>query len=74
MFSHVTYQVGFCTAHPSFSGTPDKQLNPKKKVWETLKPDIRTNGERVATYKGAPFKVEGKGIVKAPTLSNAEIS
>ncbi|KAK7097886.1 aminoacyl tRNA synthase complex-interacting multifunctional protein 1-like isoform X2 [Littorina saxatilis] len=57
-----------------YPGTPDKQLNPKKKVWETLKPDIRTNKERVATFKGVPFKVEGKGIVKAPTLADAEIS
>nr|KAG5692183.1 hypothetical protein BaRGS_008729 [Batillaria attramentaria] len=57
-----------------YSGTPDKQLNPKKKIWETLKTDIRTNSERVATYKGVPFKVEGKGIVKAPTLADAQIS
>ncbi|XP_076467716.1 aminoacyl tRNA synthase complex-interacting multifunctional protein 1-like [Babylonia areolata] len=57
-----------------YPGTPDKQLNPKKKVWETLKPDIRTDGNRTATYKGVAFKVEGKGVVKAPTLTNAEIS
>ena len=66
--------VKYTTHVHVFSGAPDKQLNPKKKVWETLKPDIRTNAERVATYKGVPFKVEGKGIVKAPTLTNAEIS
>lgn len=53
---------------------PDKQLNPKKKIWETLKPDVRTNNERIATYKGVPFKVEGKGVVTAPTLPNAQIS
>lgn len=57
-----------------YPGTPEKQLNPKKKIWETLKPDVRTNNERVATYKGVPFKVEGKGIVKAPTLTDAQIS
>lgn len=56
------------------AGTPDKLLNPKKKIWETLKPDVRTNSERVATYKGVPFKVEGKGIVKAPTMADAQIS
>ncbi|KAK7476959.1 hypothetical protein BaRGS_00031818 [Batillaria attramentaria] len=65
---------GDCISFDGYSGTPDKQLNPKKKIWETLKPDIRTNSERVATYKGVPFKVEGKGIVKAPTLADAQIS
>lgn len=57
-----------------YPGVPDKQLNPKKKIWETLKPDVRTNNERIATYKGVPFKVEGKGVVTAPTLPNAQIS
>ena len=62
--------------YPSFpcSGTPDGQLNPKKKIWETLKPDVRTNADRVATFKGAEFTIEGKGQVVAPTLADAQIS
>ena len=60
-----------CSMSP---GTPDALLNPKKKVWETLKPDVRTNAERVATYKGAALIVEGKGQVVAPTLSDTQIS
>lgn len=57
-----------------FPGTPDGQLNPKKKIWETLKPDVRTNASRVATYKGAPLIIEGKGQVVAPTLADCQIS
>ncbi|KAK3795103.1 hypothetical protein RRG08_028304 [Elysia crispata] len=57
-----------------YPGTPDPQLNPKKKIWETLKPDVRTNSDRVATYKGAVFKIEGKGVVVAPTLADTQIS
>ncbi|KAI8798609.1 aminoacyl tRNA synthase complex-interacting multifunctional protein 1 [Biomphalaria glabrata] len=60
-----------CEEYP---GTPDVQLNPKKKIWETLKPDVRTNADRVATYKGAPLLIKGKGVIVAPTLANTQIS
>lgn len=33
-------------------GTPDDQLNPKKKVWEKLQADLKTNGNGEATWKG----------------------
>lgn len=55
------------------SGPPDEQLNPKKKVWEQIQPDLYTDENKVATYKGTPFKVEGKGICVAPTLPNVPI-
>lgn len=45
----------------TFPGEPDKELNPKKKIWEQIQPDLHTNDECVATYKGAPFEVKGKG-------------
>ncbi|KPP61474.1 hypothetical protein Z043_120425 [Scleropages formosus] len=48
-----------------FPGEPDKELNPKKKVWEQVQPDLRTNDQRVATYKGVAFEVAGKGVCKA---------
>ncbi|XP_041356904.1 aminoacyl tRNA synthase complex-interacting multifunctional protein 1-like isoform X2 [Gigantopelta aegis] len=57
-----------------YPGEPDALLNPKKKIWETLKPFVKTDANKVATYKGVPFKVEGKGIVVAETLPNAQIS
>ncbi|KAM7419366.1 hypothetical protein PAMA_016476 [Pampus argenteus] len=56
-----------------FPGEPDKELNPKKKVWEQIQPDLRTDGQCVATYKGAAFEVVGKGVCKAQTMSNSGI-
>ncbi|KAK0139638.1 Aminoacyl tRNA synthase complex-interacting multifunctional protein 1 [Merluccius polli] len=56
-----------------FPGEPDKELNPKKKVWEQVQPDLRTDESCVATYKGAPFQVAGKGVCKAQTMSNSGI-
>ncbi|XP_044203105.1 aminoacyl tRNA synthase complex-interacting multifunctional protein 1-like [Thunnus albacares] len=56
-----------------FPGEPDKELNPKKKVWEQVQPDLRTDGQCVATYKGAAFEVVSKGVCKAQTMNNSEI-
>jgi len=56
-----------------YDRNPDAQLNPKKKVFETLAPDLRVDGNKVATYKGVPFTVPGKGIVVAPSLVNVNI-
>ncbi|XP_047434590.1 aminoacyl tRNA synthase complex-interacting multifunctional protein 1-like [Mugil cephalus] len=54
-------------------GEPDKELNPKKKVWEQVQPDLRTDSRGVATYRGAAFEVFGKGVCKAQTMSDTEI-
>ncbi|KAL6487830.1 hypothetical protein MHYP_G00044560 [Metynnis hypsauchen] len=56
-----------------FPGEPDKELNPKKKVWEQVQPDLRTDNQCVATYKGAAFEVAGKGVCKAQTMNNSGI-
>ncbi|KAM3623415.1 uncharacterized protein V6R79_010808 [Siganus canaliculatus] len=56
-----------------FPGEPDKELNPKKKAWEQIQPHLRTDSERIATYKGAAFEVMGKGVCKAQSLSDTEI-
>ncbi|XP_012510538.1 PREDICTED: aminoacyl tRNA synthase complex-interacting multifunctional protein 1 [Propithecus coquereli] len=57
----------------AFPGEPDKELNPKKKIWEQIQPDLRTNDECVAMYKGAPFEVKGKGVCRAQTMANSGI-
>ncbi|XP_063740127.1 aminoacyl tRNA synthase complex-interacting multifunctional protein 1a [Eleginops maclovinus] len=57
----------------AFPGDPDKELNPKKKVWEQIQPDLRTDDQCVATYKGSAFEVAGKGVCKAQTMSNSGI-
>ncbi|EDO47243.1 predicted protein [Nematostella vectensis] len=43
-------------------GEPDAQLNPKKKVWETLAPDFKTNSEGQPCFRDLPFTVRGKGV------------
>ncbi|XP_060066818.1 aminoacyl tRNA synthase complex-interacting multifunctional protein 1-like [Ylistrum balloti] len=66
-------QIGDKVVVEGYSGEPDAVLNPKKKVWETLKPDLRTNSDGVATWKSAPLKVEGKGLIVAPSLRDVQI-
>uniref|UniRef100_UPI00398F0B23 aminoacyl tRNA synthase complex-interacting multifunctional protein 1a n=1 Tax=Pristiophorus japonicus TaxID=55135 RepID=UPI00398F0B23 len=56
-----------------YPGEPDKELNPKKKTWDQIQPDLSTNAEYVATYKGTPFEVKGKGVCKAQTMANSGI-
>lgn len=34
-----------------YKGTPDVQLNPKKKVWEKLQADLKTNATGEATWQ-----------------------
>ncbi|KAL9703260.1 hypothetical protein quinque_006778 [Culex quinquefasciatus] len=52
---------------------PDAVMNPKKKIFETVAPDLRTNGELVACYKDSTFVVPGKGPVKAQSLKNVNV-
>ncbi|KAM3187120.1 hypothetical protein ACTXT7_002926 [Hymenolepis weldensis] len=63
----------FVEAYP---GEPDAQLNPKKKVWETVKPDMRVDASNIATYKGAHWKLKNNpsAIIKSPSIVNAQIS
>ena len=52
---------------------PDAVLNPKKKIWETVAPDLKTDAGKVATFKGAVLSVPGKGVIIAPSLANVQI-
>ncbi|XP_046461146.1 aminoacyl tRNA synthase complex-interacting multifunctional protein 1-like isoform X2 [Daphnia pulex] len=56
-----------------YARRPDAVLNPKKKIWEAVAPDLKTNNESVATYKGAVLSVPNKGPISAPTLANVQI-
>ncbi|KAJ3026920.1 UNVERIFIED_CONTAM: hypothetical protein HDU68_004844 [Siphonaria sp. JEL0065] len=53
-------------------GTPDEQLNPKKKVWETVQPDFKTREDLVAVWGDVEFRTS-KGVVKATSLVAANI-
>jgi glutamyl-tRNA synthetase len=53
-------------------GEPEAQLNPKKKVFETVQPDMVTRDDLVAVWKGIPFRTS-KGLIKSATLAKASI-
>lgn len=57
----------------SLLGSPDAQLNPKKKLLEQVLPDLHTNEEGVACYKDAPFTVAGKGVCRSQTMKGTGI-
>lgn len=59
-----------CDGYPR---QPDAQMNPKKKIFETCAPDLKTNDALVACYKGAVLQVPGKGNVVAQTLKNVQV-
>lgn len=61
-----------CDGYPLSESFP-AQMNPKKKIFEQIQPDLNVNSERVATYKGVPLKVEGRGVVTAPSMTNSQI-
>lgn len=56
-----------------YPGEPDTQLNPKKKIWEQVSPDIKTNNDGVAMYKDCEFKVLGVDGQFKSNLANVQI-
>ncbi|KAK9954747.1 hypothetical protein ABG768_016793 [Culter alburnus] len=66
-------QPGDRVTFQSFPGEPEKELNPKQRIWERLLPDLCTDAKGVATYKGVAFEVRGKGLCRAPSISNGGI-
>lgn len=55
-----------------FPGDFDAQLNPKKKVWEAVQVDLKTNGEGVACFRGVALQTP-QGICKVASLKEASI-
>ena len=52
----------------------DEQLNPKKKVWEQVAPDLRVDADGVVKFRGAPLTIVGKGgRFTAPSLRNVQV-
>lgn len=64
--------VGERVKFPGFDGSPDDVLNPKKKVWETVQPDLHTDKELVACYKGVPFTTSA-GVCKVISVHEGKI-
>lgn len=62
-----------------YEGEPDKELNPKKKIFEGLKPDLFINPDLVASYRDKEKQKElvfltSAGPCKATSLSGGSIS
>jgi methionyl-tRNA synthetase len=51
---------------------PEEQLNPKKKVWETVQPDLKTTAEKVPVWKDLPFSTK-HGLCTVATIANGNI-
>lgn len=56
-----------------FIRNPDPVMNPKKKIFETVAPDLATNDLLQACYKGVPLNVPGKGFILASTLKSCPV-
>lgn len=56
-----------------YSRNPDPVLNPKLKIFETVAPDLKTDANKVATYKGVALHVPEKGNITAPSLTGVQI-
>lgn len=53
-------------------GEIDQQLNPKKKIWEKLQVDLRTNTDKVAEWQGNNL-VTKMGVVRCRILAGVPI-
>ncbi|KAL3144072.1 hypothetical protein ABBQ32_003868 [Trebouxia sp. C0010 RCD-2024] len=63
--------VGEKITFEGYGAEPEAQLNPKKKIFEKISPDLRTNADGVAQYKSVPF-MTSKGAVVSE-LTNAAV-
>ncbi|XP_006824944.1 aminoacyl tRNA synthase complex-interacting multifunctional protein 1-like [Saccoglossus kowalevskii] len=52
---------------------PTRLLNPKKKIFRRVQRYLCINSDGIATYRGIPFSVTGRGVCTVPSLTNAEI-
>eukprot|EP00775_Hariotina_reticulata_P006776 gene6776-6993_t len=60
-------KIGERVTVEGFSGEPDDVMNPKKKVFESVQPDLLTNADGLACYKGVALMTSA-GPVRAPTV------
>ncbi|XP_078435293.1 methionine-tRNA ligase, putative / methionyl-tRNA synthetase, putative / MetRS isoform X2 [Wolffia australiana] len=65
-------KVGERVMFPGFSGESDVVLNPKKKVWETLQPDLHTNSELIALFKNIPLTTSA-GVCRVASIADGII-
>lgn len=64
--------VGERVTFTGHDGAPDAQLNPKKKIWDGVKEELRTDASCIAMYRDIPFMTSA-GPCRASTLANSTI-
>ena len=68
----VDSQPGERVTFEGYPGEADEQLNPKKKVFETLQPDLAVGEDLVAKYKGVSF-MTSQGPCKVKSAKGGSI-
>lgn len=58
---------------PPYTHRPDEQLNPKKKIWETVAEDLKVSAEGFAEWKGQPLLIGSESKMTAPTLRGVHV-
>ncbi|CAN9509388.1 unnamed protein product [Ophioblennius macclurei] len=56
-----------------YPGQPDRELPPRQRVWERVRDELRVNARGVACYRGGGLQVRGKGLCRAPSLTDCPI-
>lgn len=52
---------------------PEPNITPKKNIFEVISPHLKVNQGKIATFKGIPWNVGGKGPATTCTIINANI-
>jgi tyrosyl-tRNA synthetase len=55
------------------NGTPDPVLNPKKKIWEKLQADFKTNSDCIVQWKNCNLITKSGGLVRSTSLADTFI-
>jgi methionyl-tRNA synthetase len=55
-----------------FDADPEEQLNPKKKQFEQIQPDLLTNADCIACYKGLPLTSKA-GLCRVASITGGKI-
>jgi len=66
-------EIGDRVVCEGYGGEPDEQLNPKKKIWEQIQPDLNVGADGIPGYKGGAFTIVGKGVCTAPSMRNCMV-
>ncbi len=66
-------QIGDRVTVSGFEGTPAPECNLKNNIFGIVQPDLKTNDNLEATYKGVVWEIKGKGPVKTSSLKSVPI-